>query len=166
MELAVLAVMLVATANLRGIRESGNIFALPTYLFMFSALLAIGIGVFNTITGNVQQLAAQEHALKSSGEALTILLIGRAFASGSVALTGVEAIADGVPSFKPPEAKNAANTLVAMAVILGVLFVGPDLRRDPVRRRAHGRQVRPHGPGPGWRRRCSATAAPCSCSCR
>ncbi len=123
-ELAVLSVVLVATANLRGIRESGNIFALPTYLFMGSALLAIGIGVFNTIMGNVHQLAAPEHALTSSGEALTILLLGRAFASGSVALTGVEAIADGVPSFKPPEPKNAANTLVAMATVLGVLFIG------------------------------------------
>jgi amino acid transporter len=123
-ELAVASVAIVAGANLRGIRESGNIFALPTYLFVGSALLAIGVGVFNTITGNVHQLPPPEHALKSSGEALSVLLIGRAFASGSVALTGVEAIADGVPSFKPPEPKNAANTLVAMATLLGVLFIG------------------------------------------
>jgi amino acid transporter len=123
-ELAVIAVALVAAANLRGIRESGNIFALPTYLFMGSALLAIGIGVLNTVTGNVHQLPPPEHSLMPMGEAVTIMLLGRAFASGSVALTGVEAIADGVPSFKPPEAKNAANTLLAMATVLGVLFVG------------------------------------------
>jgi amino acid transporter len=123
-ELAVLSVTLVAGANLRGIRESGNVFALPTYLFIGSALLAIGVGVVNTLTGNIHQIPHPEHALTSSGEALTVLLLGRAFASGSVALTGVEAIADGVPSFKPPEAKNAANTLLAMATLLGVLFIG------------------------------------------
>jgi amino acid transporter len=123
-ELAIASVAIVAGANLRGIRESGNIFALPTYLFIGSALLAIAIGVFNTITGNIHQLPPPEHALQSSGQALSVLLIGRAFASGSVALTGVEAIADGVPSFKPPEPKNAANTLVAMATLLGILFIG------------------------------------------
>jgi amino acid transporter len=123
-ELAVVAVALVAAANLRGIRESGNIFALPTYLFLFSALLAIGFGLFYTITGNVHPLPRPEHALQEGGQVLTLLLLGRAFASGSVALTGVEAIADGVPAFKPPEAKNAANTLVAMATLLAILFVG------------------------------------------
>ncbi len=122
--LAVGAVTIVATANLRGIRESGNIFALPTYMFVGSALLAIGVGVFNVVIGDVHQLPHPEHALQSSGQALTLLLLGRAFAGGSVALTGVEAIADGVPSFKPPEPKNAANTLVAMATLLGILFVG------------------------------------------
>jgi amino acid transporter len=123
-ELAVVAVVLVAAANLRGIRESGNIFTVPTYLFAGSAILAIAIGVFNTITGNVQQLAPPEHALQPMGEAMTIMLLGRAFAGGSVALTGVEAIADGVPAFKPPEAKNAANTLLAMSMLLAILFVG------------------------------------------
>jgi amino acid transporter len=123
-ELAVLSVAAVAAANLRGIRESGNIFALPTYLFAGSALLVIALGIFNTVTGNVHQLPPPEHALVPTGQALTVLLIGRAFASGSVALTGVEAIADGVPAFKPPEPKNAANTLVAMATLLGVLFIG------------------------------------------
>jgi amino acid transporter len=123
-ELAVIAVTLVATANLRGIRESGNIFALPTYLFVGSTLLAIAVGLVNTATGSAQPVPAPEHALESTGAALTILLLGRAFASGSVALTGVEAIADGVPAFKPPEPKNAANTLVAMATLLGILFIG------------------------------------------
>jgi amino acid transporter len=123
-ELGVVSVALVAAANLRGIRESGNIFALPTYLFAGSALLVIALGVFNTVTGQVHQLPPPEHALVPAGQALTVLLIGRAFASGSVALTGVEAIADGVPAFKPPEPKNAGNTLVAMATLLGVLFIG------------------------------------------
>jgi amino acid transporter len=123
-QLAVVSVALVATANLRGIRESGNIFALPTYLFVGSTLAAIAVGLVNTATGSAQPLPAPEHALQSTGAALTILLLGRAFASGSVALTGVEAIADGVPAFKPPEPKNAANTLVAMATLLGVLFIG------------------------------------------
>jgi amino acid transporter len=122
--LAVVSVSLVAAANLRGIRESGNIFALPTYLFLACALATIGLGVFYTLSGGVHPMGRPEHALEAGGQVLTILLLGRAFASGSVALTGVEAIADGVPAFKPPEPKNAANTLVAMATLLAVLFVG------------------------------------------
>jgi amino acid transporter len=122
--LAVIAVTLVAAANLRGIRESGNIFTLPTYMFVGSALLVIACGIFNVITGNVHPIGRPEHALEEGGQVLTLMLLGRAFAGGSVALTGVEAIADGVPAFKPPEPKNAANTLVAMATLLGVIFVG------------------------------------------
>ncbi len=123
-ELAVISVAVVGAANLRGLRESGNIFAVPTYVFAGSALLVVILGVFNTITGNVHPMPSPEHALVPTGQALTVLLLGRAFASGSVALTGVEAIADGVPAFKPPEPKNAGDTLVAMATLLGILFIG------------------------------------------
>ena len=72
-------------------------------------------------------LPRQPEAVPLGTETLTLVLLLRAFASGSVALTGVEAIANGVPAFKPPEAKNAANTLVAMAVLLGVIFIGVTL---------------------------------------
>jgi amino acid transporter len=123
-ELAAVSVVLVTAANLRGIRESGNIFALPTYLFIGVTLLAIAVGLGNSLMGNAHALATPQYALAPGTDAVGLFLLLHAFAGGSVALTGVEAIANGVPSFKPPEAKNAANTLVAMAVLLGTLFIG------------------------------------------
>jgi amino acid transporter len=123
-ELGALVIILVTAANLRGIRESGNIFAIPTYLFVGMALLAIGVGLVNTATGAAHHLGAPLFAEDQGTQAFTVLLLLKAFAGGSVALTGVEAIANGVPSFKPPEAKNAANTLIIMAVLLGTIFIG------------------------------------------
>jgi amino acid transporter len=124
-EVGVLAIALITLGNLRGLRESGNIFAIPTYLFVGSALLMIGIGLYKTLVlGEVgsppQPLPGAPNPLQPLG----VLLILKAFASGSVALTGTEAITNGVPAFKPPEARNAAKTLTAMALLLGVLFVG------------------------------------------
>ena len=123
-ELGALIIVLVTAANLRGIRESGNIFAIPTYMFVGMALLAIVVGLVNTATGAAHHLAAPPYAEAAGTQAFTLLLLLKAFAGGSVALTGVEAIANGVPAFKPPEAKNAANTLIIMAVILGTIFIG------------------------------------------
>jgi amino acid transporter len=123
-ELGAVVIILVTAANLRGIRESGNIFAIPTYLFVGMALLAIGVGLVNTATGAAHHLGAPLFAEDQGTQAFTVLLLLKAFAGGSVALTGVEAIANGVPSFKPPEAKNAANTLIIMAVLLGTIFIG------------------------------------------
>lgn len=123
-ELAVISVVLVTTANLRGLREAGNIFVLPTYFFLTMTLLAIGVGLVNTLLGNAHTLPAPSAVMAPGTETVGILLLLHAFAGGSVALTGVEAIADGVPAFKPPESKNAANTLVAMACLLGSVFVG------------------------------------------
>lgn len=122
--LGALIIVGVTAANLRGIRESGNIFAFPTYLFVGMALLAISVGLVNVATGSAHALAAPAHVINSEGQVLTIFLLLKAFAGGSVALTGVEAIANGVPSFKPPESKNAANTLITMALLLGVIFIG------------------------------------------
>jgi amino acid transporter len=123
-ELGALVIILVTAANLRGIRESGNIFAIPTYLFVGMALLAICVGLVNTATGAAHHLNAPLLAETPGVQAFTLLLLLKAFAGGSVALTGVEAIANGVPAFKPPEAKNAANTLIIMALLLGVIFIG------------------------------------------
>jgi amino acid transporter len=123
-ELGALIIVLVTAANLRGIRESGNIFAIPTYMFVGMALLAIVVGIFNTVTGAAHHLAVPPFAEQPGVQAFTMLLLLKAFAGGSVALTGVEAIANGVPAFKPPEAKNAANTLIIMAILLGVIFIG------------------------------------------
>jgi amino acid transporter len=123
-QIAFISIALITVANLRGLRESGNIFAVPTYLFVGLALSIVGIGVYRIVTGTVEPMAPRPDAVPFGTETLGILLLLKAFAGGSVALTGVEAIANGVPAFKPPEAKNAANTMTAMAVLLGILFVG------------------------------------------
>jgi amino acid transporter len=122
-EIAVIAIALITTANLRGLRESGNIFAIPTYLFLGLALTMVGLGVIRVITGQAVDVQ-QANAVQSGSEGLGIFLLLKAFASGSVALTGTEAIANGVPAFKPPESKNAGDTMIAMAILLAVLFVG------------------------------------------
>jgi len=124
-EIGVGAILLITIGNLRGLRESGNIFAIPTYLFVGSALLMVAIGTLRVVV--LGDGAPPPEALPGAGDALEpigLFLILRAFASGSVALTGTEAIANGVPAFKPPEAKNAATTLTAMALLLAILFVG------------------------------------------
>ena len=104
--------------------NSGNIFAIPTYLFVGLALLIIGIDLAAIASGQPIQSPAHPQAMELGNETIGLFLLLRAFASGSVALTGTEAIANGVPAFKPPEAKNAANTMVVMAVLLAVLFIG------------------------------------------
>jgi len=124
--LGVLAITLITIGNLRGLREAGNLFAIPTYLFLGSALLMIAIGsvrivVFGERGEYGPGLAAQ---VGESFQSLSVILLLRAFAAGAVALTGTEAIATGVPAFQPPEARNAATTLAVMAALLGVLFIG------------------------------------------
>jgi amino acid transporter len=123
-EIAVVVITLMTIANLRGLRESGNIFAVPTYVFVVLALGIVALGGAHILSGGVAPVPRQPNAQPFGGELLTIVLLLKAFASGSVALTGVEAIANGVPAFKPPEARNAGNTLLAMAVLLGVIFIG------------------------------------------
>lgn len=124
--IGLLAIGLITIGNLRGIREAGNIFAVPTYLFVGSALLMIGIGTVRIVVfgeGGEFPRELADQTIETTQTAVALLLL-RAFAAGAVALTGTEAIATGVPAFKPPEAKNAATTLAVMAVLLGVLFVG------------------------------------------
>jgi amino acid transporter len=126
-EIGVVAIVLITIANLRGIRESGNIFAVPTYLFLALALTIVAVGVADVAIGGVDPWPRQAQAMEIPEiplEPLGVFLLLRAFASGSVALTGTEAIANGVPAFKPPEAKNAATAMLAMAILLAILFVG------------------------------------------
>ncbi len=127
-EIAFVSISLITIANLRGLRESGNIFAVPTYLFVGLALAIVAIGLVNIIGGTVVQVPVPKDAVPfppaNHLEPIGILLLLKAFAGGSVALTGVEAIANGVPAFKPPESRNAANTMTAMSILLGVLFIG------------------------------------------
>ncbi len=124
-EIAFVSISLITIGNLRGLRESGNIFAVPTYLFVGLALLIVVGGVFRIVSGTAHALPPQPDAVPlGATEQLSIFLLLKAFAGGSVALTGVEAIANGVPAFKKPEAKNAANTMITMAFLLGVIFIG------------------------------------------
>ena len=123
-EIAVVVISLITIANLRGLRESGNIFAVPTYVFVALALGIVALGFVHIVTGNVTPIPRQPNAEPLGVDTLAIFLLLRAFAGGSVALTGVEAIANGVPAFKPPESRNAGITMVAMATLLGVIFIG------------------------------------------
>jgi amino acid transporter len=120
------ALALITLANLRGVREAGNIFAVPTYLFMFSAFAMIAMGAYRIIVLGEHHLPPPEvvQATATTAGGASVFLLLRAFASGAVALTGTEAIATGVPAFKPPESKNAAQTLVVMAGVLAILFIG------------------------------------------
>ena len=124
--LGVIAIALITIGNLRGLREAGNLFAIPTYLFLGSALLMIAIGTIRIVVFNEHGNYSDEivNQAQSTLQPLSILLLLRAFAAGAVALTGTEAIATGVPAFQPPEAKNASQTLGVMAALLGVLFIG------------------------------------------
>jgi len=123
--IGVFAIILITLGNMRGLRESGNIFAIPTYLFVGSAMLMIAIGVWRiVVNGEGAPPPTPLPGQPAVSEMVGVLLLIRAFASGSVALTGTEAIANGVPAFKPPESHNAAKTLTAVAVILAILFVG------------------------------------------
>jgi len=125
--LGVLAIALITVGNLRGLREAGNLFAIPTYLFLGSALLMIAIGSVRIVVFGEHGTYDETALIAQTGESfqtLSILLLLRAFAAGAVALTGTEAIATGVPAFQPPESKNAATTLGVMAGLLGVLFIG------------------------------------------
>ena len=122
-------IALMTVANLRGMKESGKLFAPPTYIYIVVLFLMIGYGLFRYYTGDLDTLPPNVEALDSitGGDALagvSVLVVLRAFASGAVALTGVEAIADGVPAFKRPESRNAARTLMIMAIILGSAFFG------------------------------------------
>ncbi len=116
-------VIFVTIVNLRGVRESGSIFAIPTYIFIGSALLLIIVGVIKSFFIQHNPVVGQFQYAKAI-EPLTLFLILRSFASGCSAMTGVEAISNGVPAFKKPEPRNAAITLTWMAVILGTLFIG------------------------------------------
>jgi amino acid transporter len=119
--LGVLCITLIATANLRGIRESGALFALPTYLFIVSFAGMLAYGYVRWALG--WEIPPPEHAATAT-HAVTLFLLLRAFSQGCTALTGVEAVSDGVPAFKPSEARNARTVLAMLALILVTLFMG------------------------------------------
>lgn len=139
--LCLLIIGFIALANLRGVRESGAIFAAPTYAFVVAFLFMVGYGllhyVFNPhvvtpVAGESLKLAEGYHL-----QPLTLFLLLGAFSNGCVALTGIEAISNGIPAFKQPEARNAATTLTWMAVLLTTMFIGTSVM-------AYFYHVRPH----------------------
>ena len=120
-------IVLITYANLRGVRESGALFAPPTYLYVVSLAALILVGLYRVYfqdLGPIAHTGEVERELLEGQNALTLFYFLKAFSSGAVALTGIEAVADGVPAFEKPEPKNAAKTLVMMAVILGTSFFG------------------------------------------
>jgi amino acid transporter len=119
-------ILLVTLLNLRGIRESGSIFAVPTYLFLFGIMAMIAFGILRNATEGFEVHPARDlgHEATAGAASVGIFLILRAFSRGCAALTGVEAISDGVPAFQPPEWKNARATLTWMISILAVTFSG------------------------------------------
>lgn len=126
-ELALLFVVLLAAANLRGVRESSKAFAIPTYLFVASVFVMVVTGLVRVAAGHApvaESAAYTVDNVEHTTQAAFILLLLRAFASGCSALTGVEAIANGVQAFRRPKIKNAQATLVAMGGIAIVLFIG------------------------------------------
>lgn len=122
-------VSLIMLGNLRGIRESGTLFSIPTYGFVFLLSATIVVGIVKIVTGDSPNIFAVGDPTRDvhAEKALTLFLVLRAFSAGCTALTGVEAISNGVSAFKPPEARNAATTMTAMALILGSLFLGTTL---------------------------------------
>jgi len=121
--MSVFFIWFIAWGNLRGVKESGRMFAVPTYFFIVMMFSLLGIGIFRTFTGGLHPLPVPPDVVKTAG-AISIFLILHAFASGGAAVTGVEAISNGVPAFKPPEWKNARTTLMWMGSLLGVMFLG------------------------------------------
>ncbi len=125
------AIGLIAWANLRGVRESGRLFSIPTYGFICIFLTLIVVGLARVIAGDLAAVPSQtSESTAGAGTVLMAFLILRAFASGCTALTGIEAISNGIPAFDKPEADNAGKTLLAMVGLLLTMFLGITVLAD------------------------------------
>lgn len=122
-EMALLVILVMTLVNLRGVKESGTIFAIPTYFFLGSMLLTLAVGMYKYFTGTLGIVTGVELVETGTVQALSLFLILRAFSSGSAALTGIEAISNGITAFKEPRSRNAAVTLQWMSSILITLFL-------------------------------------------
>jgi amino acid transporter len=130
-EISVSFIVIIAYGNLRGVKESGRVFAVPTYFFIVNMIGLIGFGIYRMVAGGLPHADVHQHGVMHFGSAGDGLLLGaglyvvlHAFASGGAAVTGVEAISNGVPAFRKPEWKNARSTLVVMGSLLGAMFLG------------------------------------------
>jgi amino acid transporter len=125
--LCIFFVLLLSAGNLRGLKESGKIFAAPTYVYIAVLGVMVAYGLYRVYFGDVDPVpfdAERAEDVAQAGGSLSLFLVLRGFSSGAVALSGVEAISNGIPAFRRPESKNAATTLTTMACILGSLFLG------------------------------------------
>nr|MCU0482621.1 APC family permease [Anaerolineae bacterium] len=125
--IALLIIVFITLMNLRGVKESGTFFSIPTYLFVFGIFLMVGVGIVRILTGNIPSPLEEQvivHDLATATSGLTLFIILRAFAAGCTALTGIEAISNGIPAFRKPESRNAGQTLVVMVALLSSMFVG------------------------------------------
>jgi amino acid transporter len=129
--IAIAAIALMTIVNLRGVKESGSIFAIPTYFFVGMTLITLASGAFKFFTGQLTTVENVEMAVHTA-EPLGWFLILYAFSSGCTALTGIEAISDGVQAFKEPRSRNAALTISVMGLLLGVMFLGITLLANQV----------------------------------
>ncbi|MEP7356225.1 MAG: APC family permease [Anaerolineales bacterium] len=123
-ELALVLLGLISIANLRGVKESGTAFALPTYFFLISMVLTVGVGYYRLLTGTLGPVPSPPPVLALTAQPLGVFLLLRAFANGTTALTGVECISNGITAFREPRQHNAARTMLWMSATLGVLFLG------------------------------------------
>ncbi len=123
--IAVIAVFFIMLINLRGVKESGTAFAIPTYFFVITMVFTVGFGLFRYFTGTLGMVVAPPHfETKHVISVITPFILLHAFANGTTALTGVEAISNGITAFNEPRSKNAGITLIWMSLILGALFLG------------------------------------------
>ncbi len=122
-ELCTVAILAVMLVNLRGLRESGTVFAIPTYVFVVATLALIAVGISRALIGDAPHVTGVVTASVPL-ESLSVLLVMRAFADGCSAITGVEAVSNGVPAFKRPEAANARLTLTMMGALVAIMFLG------------------------------------------
>jgi amino acid transporter len=122
-EMTLAFVLVLMLGNLRGIRESGQIFSVPTYFFIVSTLILVAVGIGRVAIGAVAPVVPVD-PVQSTSEPLTLFLLLTAFSNGCTAMTGVEAVSNGVPAFRPPESKNAAATMLMMAVLSITMFLG------------------------------------------
>lgn len=123
--IALSVIALITLVNLRGLRESGNFFAIPTYSYVICVLVVLAIGIGRYITGNLPVHAPPQQWVDALGtESIGIMLVLRAFATGCVGLSGTEAVADGVPVFRKPEVRHAQSTLLIMGTLFGSIFFG------------------------------------------
>lgn len=123
--LGVAGIALITIINLRGVRESGTIFSVPTYMFIGSILAMLAVGFYRHFTGQLHPITVTGAEVPvTPTQAITLFFVLRGFSAGCTALTGVEAISDGIPAFHPPEAKNAGKTLLIMISLLTTMFLG------------------------------------------
>lgn len=131
-EISAALILLIMVLNLRGVKESGRAFAAPTYFFILMMYLTVGVGLFRFLTGSLGRVVDPPPLEIVAGAAITPFLVLHAFSSGTSALTGTEAISNGITAFREPRSRNAGLTLIWMGIILGSLFLGISFLVGPI----------------------------------